>query len=169
MLRGMGEWRKLIPHRGQEMAYAVIGALALATVQVFTWTGRGSWGTVFASLFLVFFTISWWRIARTGVYIGPRGVKLYHPFKRVEVVPWKEVVRFEACPVRLPNFTEEGAVICLMGAKVHPTPLKLSRSGRYNLAAYHMGYDVVLPEEAFFAAVHTLNEAVRPPHVDRPL
>jgi hypothetical protein len=169
----VGEWRKLVPYDGTQQSHAmmlsVIGAAALVVVQILTWTGRGSGITVIGSLASVLFTIACWRAARTGVYIGPRGVKLYHPFKRVEVVRWDDAVRFEVRPVRLPNLAEEGAVICLVGSRTHETPIKLSRSQRYNWAAYLTGYDIVLPEGEFLAAVAALNRALPPPRARRPL
>ncbi|WP_367129428.1 hypothetical protein [Saccharothrix sp. HUAS TT1] len=159
----MGEWQKLVPRPGtsQGVGTAVGGVVALVFLQVLVWTGHGTWGMVPLSLFFVVFTAAWWRIGWTGVYVGPRGVKIHHPFKRVEVVPWDEVVGFEARPVRLPTSAVEGAVLCLVGARVHPTPVKLSRGRRFDWAAYLTGYDVVLPEEAFTAAVATLDKAVR--------
>ena len=87
--------------------------------------------------------------------------------KRVVVVPWDEVVRFEVRPVHVPNMSEVGATISLVGAAVLPTPVKLARDWRFDVNAYHVNYDVVLDEAEFFRAVDRLNKAIderaRPP------
>jgi hypothetical protein len=144
----------------------VVGVGLLVAVPVLTLTGHWdlSWATVPVCLFLVCFTVTWWWTARVGVYVGPSGARLYRAFWRVDVVPWDEVVHFEARPLWLPTFAEVGAVVHLVvrSGDARPTVLKLSCGTRYDLAAYSGPYDVVMPAEEFHSAVDTLDLAVHP-------
>ncbi|XVV05045.1 hypothetical protein ACQPW3_06470 [Actinosynnema sp. CA-248983] len=120
-------------------------------------------GLAFAILVLSgFFTVSW-RGARAGVHVGPRGVLLYHVTRRAEVVPWDEVVRFEAHPLRLAGVPVEGAAIYLVGpaGDLRETMLKRSVGSRWDRAAYSWLHDVVVPAPQFVDAADRLNQAVR--------
>ncbi|MBB5803937.1 hypothetical protein F4560_003705 [Saccharothrix ecbatanensis] len=142
------------------------GFLLLITVSVLSSPDRViSWpGVVFALLFFSSVMTVTWRSARAGVHLGPRGVLLYHAVRRAEVVPWDQVVRFEARPLVLSHVPNEGATIYLVGpqGELHETPIKRSVGASWDKAAYSWRLEVVLPEAWFSAAVDHLNEAVRP-------
>ncbi|CAL9466727.1 hypothetical protein SUDANB95_02734 [Actinosynnema sp. ALI-1.44] len=165
----MGEWEVVVPRGGRPEARttAVVHGGALVTLLALAWAGYSTWGTVLICVFLVASTPLWWRISRTGIYVGPHGVKIYHPFKRADVVPWGDVVRFEVLPVPAPHMPIVGATINLVGTRTHETPVKLGRNWRFDAGLYRPGYDVILTDDEFRGAVTRLNRAIRP-HVTPP-
>ncbi|MEU7524368.1 hypothetical protein AB0A74_01380 [Saccharothrix sp. NPDC042600] len=90
-------------------------------------------------------------------------MKIHHALKRPEVVPWKDIVRFEAQPVHAPHMpVVVGATIVLVGTRSYPTPVKLSRSRRFDTGVYR-GYDIILSDDESRGAITRLNRAIRPP------
>lgn len=154
----------VVPRGGRPQARltAVLSGLFLVVALVVTAWGRGTWGTVFLASIFTVSGVVWWRIARTGIYVNSRGVRICDTIKRAVVVPWGEVVRFEAHPVHVPNLPDVGATISLVGSRVHPTPVKLARNRKFDVKAYRPNYDVVLAEDEFFAAVDYLNMEIGP-------
>ena len=166
----MGEWRRVVPH-GELSAQVLItiaagGVLLLSVVQLLT-PGQlvGEWWQV-TILFLVLggAIALTWRAARAGVHVGPRGLLLYRAAKRAELVPWDEVVRFEARPLRREDVPVEGAAIYLVGPRgdLRDTGLRRSVGHRWERALNNRLDHVVLYGADFPAAVDQLNEAVRP-------
>ncbi|GAA0251285.1 hypothetical protein GCM10010492_59520 [Saccharothrix mutabilis subsp. mutabilis] len=166
---GMGEWKVVVPRGGRAGARtsAIVHGSALVILLALAWAGYRTWATVLICVFLVVSTPLSWRIARTGIYVGPHGVKIYHPFKRPVVVPWKDIARFEAQPVHAPHLPVVGATINLVGTRTHPTPVKLGRNWRFDAGVHRLGYDIVLTDDEFREALTSLNRAIRP-HVTPP-
>ncbi|WP_433268232.1 hypothetical protein ACQPZF_03715 [Actinosynnema sp. CS-041913] len=165
----MGQWRRVVPHgelSGTVVMAICCGAflLVVAVLAVAKADRVTSWsGVAFAFVFLGGLTTLAWRAARAGVHIGPQGVLLYHATKRAEVVPWNEVVSFEAHPLRLAGVREKSAAIYLVGplGNRRETALRQSVGYRHQPADWWR-FAVALPATDFVTAVNRLNEAVRP-------
>lgn len=160
----MGEWRRVAPH-GELSAPVVLAAVGGASLLAYTGLvvtqpGRVvSWsGIAFGFLFLVAFTTVTWRAARAGVHIGPRGLLLYGPISRAEVVPWDEVVRFEARATT----HRRGAVIYLVDSAGDLRETALKHATGPNRHRAWGTFDAVLDQADFTAALDRLNQAIRP-------
>lgn len=167
--RYMGEWKRVVPqHELVAQVISVIfcaGAPLVIVVVVLLAPGQEvSWPAVTTGAFVVSgFLVLAWRSARAGVHFGSRGVLFYHATRRSELIPWDEVVRFEAHAVRLANLPVDGAGVYLVGPSgdLRETPLKQSVGPGWDRMAYASRADVMLSSTEFATAADDLNAAVK--------
>lgn len=158
----MGEWKRIVPHGelSGQVIFAVLtggfGALVLAIVLPAP-GGVVSWPGILAAI-----TFCWgvaflmWRSARAGVHFGRRGVLVYHVARRSEVVPWNEVVRFEALPPQ--RAADRGGVgVYLVRSSAEPVATPLKQSQGLSQDRLSFPFTVVLSEEEMAGAVPRLN------------